>query len=514
MPSTETKNEAQYTEIYNEDQYKKDEKSFSIAEIGKSNLDLSAFKRLMIHDICSHSDIIETKKLGRINLEDVQRALRNPRQHWKIILEASEILMRISPHYYRLNNMYSNMALFCWGIDLFDVKDKANKDTIKETYNLLAAKLETMQIKHEFSKIMKVLPSQDIFCGLIVDSPTDFFVIQINYDICKLAQIQDGLYNFKINLNCIDPKELSAYPDYVQDAYIEYTDSKKKNKQVSYWYTPPADKQICVKLNSQWTYPYPLMISIIQDILDLDVFKKLKLQSARTDNYKAILVQVPIDEKFVDKPLITPETLSIFAEINRESMSDDIGMIHTLGAKGEAISFKDSSNTRNNVSDAIDEVYNSSGVSKELFNGSSSATAVTLSVENDSALIYSVYRQFERWVNRFIKIRKFNKQVFKFSFYLVDITVFNRDSVSKRYREACTLGIPVIDKLLATLDMTPSRVLGSYIVHNDIFDYYNKFKPLTSTFNSSEAGRPTNEDKGKSLSDEGEKSADKDKNKN
>ena len=54
-----------------------------------------------------------------------------------------------------------------------------------------------------------------------------------------------------------------------------------------------------------------------------------------------------------------PETLGIFAEINRESMTDDIGLLHTLGSNATPISFKDSSNTRNNVSDAIDEIYNS-----------------------------------------------------------------------------------------------------------------------------------------------------------
>ena len=75
--------------------------------------------------------------------------------------------------------------------------------------------------------------------------------------------------------------------------------------------------------------------------------------------------------------------------------------------------FKDSTNTRNNVSDAIDELYNSSGITKELYNGSSSATALGYSVENDSGFIFGLYRQFERWTNRFIKIRKYNNVVAK-----------------------------------------------------------------------------------------------------
>ena len=461
----------------------------------------------MMRDLAVNTNIINDGCIGEIKLNDIESALRNPASGWKTILLVSNTLMKVSPHYYRLNSYYSNMALFCWGIDLCDVKENANVGTIKKQYSSLASKLENMNLKHEFSKIMKYLPCEDIYCGLIVENSTDFFIQKISHNVYKLHQVQDGLYNFKINLNAINVKELDAYPDYVQDAYIEYMKGNVK----SFWYAPPADKQICIKLNSQWLTPYPILINLVRDILDLDLYKKLKLKSAKTDNYKAIMVKVPIDTTAIDKPLLTPETLGIFAEINRESMDDDIGLIHVLGDDGEAISFKDSSNTRNNVSDATESVYDSSGVSNELFNGGSSGTALTFSVENDSAYIYGLYRQFERWVNRYIKAKKYNKPTFKFCFYLVDVTVFNRDTVTDRYKNSATLGLPVVDKLLATLDMTPSRVLGSYIVHNDIFDYYNKFKPLTSSYNSveSSSGRPQSD---KPLSEEGEKTRDKDKN--
>ena len=131
--------------------------------------------------------------------------------------------------------------------------------------------------------------------------------------------------------------------------------------------------------------------------------------------------------------------------------------------------------------------------------------------------MYGVYRQFERWINRYIKLRKYNKATFKFRFYLLDTTIFNRDNVTKRYREACTLGATVVDKCLASIDMTPARTLGSYILHKNIFDFQNNFISLSSTFNSSptssnEAGRPTAESKGELLSEEGERTSDSEKN--
>ena len=498
------------TVFYTESDYKNDQKKFE-ESMKTGKVDWQNFSRLMTYDLCTRTSVIDNGCIGDISLKDVELALKFPKQGWKILLRISEQLMRVSPHYYRMNNLYSNMALFCWWIDLYDVKENANISAVKKKYGELAAKLESMNLKHEFSKIMKVIPYQDIYCGLVFENQSDFFFQQIDYKICELYQIQDGLYNFRIDLTQIDAKYLSAYPNYIQQAFLDLRDGKMNTGISGQWYTPPSDKQICLKLNHQWAYPYPILISLIKDILDLDVYKKLKLQSARTDNYKAIAVEVPIDENTVDKPLLTPETLGIFADINRESMTDDIGLLHTLGSHATPISFKDSSNTRNNVGDSIDEVYNSSGISKELFNGSSSGTAVTLSIENDAGFIYQLYRQFERWCNRWIKIRKYNKPSFKFYFYLLDVTIFNRDNVSKRYKEAASLGVSCIDKWCATLDMTPSRTLGSFKLHKDIFDFQNNFIPLSSAFNSSvdagssEGGRPTNKSKGETLDEAGEK---------
>ena len=501
--------------IYTESDYKNDQDKFE-QSMKTGKIDFKNFQRLMINDLCTNTSIIETGCIGDVSLRDVELALKYPKQGWKILLAASNELMRVSPHYFRMNNLYSNMALFCWWIDLYDIKENAQIDKIKKTYSALAAKLESMNLKHEFSKIMKVIPYQDIYCGLVFENQSDFFFHQIDYKICELCEVQDGLYNFQIDLSRISATNLHAYPDYVQQAYVDYMESLKQEKPKPQWYKPPADKQICFKLNSQWNFPYPLLISLIKDILDLEVYKKLKLQSARTDNYKAIAVEVPIDENAVDKPLLTPDTLGIFAEINRESMAEDIGLLHTLGSSATPISFKDSSNTRNNVSDAVDEIHNSSGITKELGNGSSSGTAVTFSVENDSGFVYGLYRQFERWMNRFIKIRRYNKPTFKFFFYLLDVTIFNRDNVSKRYKEAVSLGVTVIDKWLATLDMTPSRTLGSFILHKDIFDFQNNFVPLKSSFNSAEdgneTGRPSAESKGETLDESGEKTKDLDSN--
>ena len=169
-----TDEKSMYVEVYSEKDYLKDEKSFSEAE-KENKLDLTSFRRLMLHDLAVNTDIIETGCIDNISMRDIDFALKHPQKSWGILLRASEQLMMNSPHYYRLNSLYSNMALFLWGIDLYDVKESANVKTIKQVYTKLSSKLEEMHLKHEFSKIMRCLPHQDIYCGLVVENDSDFF---------------------------------------------------------------------------------------------------------------------------------------------------------------------------------------------------------------------------------------------------------------------------------------------------------------------------------------------------
>lgn len=519
----ENKQTEVYRVVYSEEQYKKDKANLDNAKT-LADVNWKSFERLMMRDIAINTSVLQNHKIGRYTHNDIDNALKYPYHNWKMVLAISETLMHISPYYMRINHLFSNMALFQWWVDLYDVSTDINEqqvEQLKKRYSALTSQLEKMQLKHEFYKIMKVLPYKDVFFGLVLENGEDSFIQEVDYSICRLYRIEDGIYNFAINLAAIKPNTISAYPDYVQKEYFDFVNGvKKQGKNIteikSSWYQPPSDKQICVKFNSQYSYPYPIFFGLLRDILDMDTYKKLKLQSARTDNYKAILMKVPIDEKAIDKPLLTPDVLGVFAEINRASMSDDIGLIYTLGSNGEAISFKDSNNTRNNVADSTDDILNSAGVSKELFNGSASATAVKLSIENLSGYTYGVYRQLERWVNRFIKRRKYNRKNFKFNFYILNSTIFNRDEVSQRYKDACSLGLAVIDKWLASLDMTPSRMLGATVLHKQIFDFENNCVHLSSSFNASptenNAGRPTNESQGKSLEATGEQTADGDLN--
>ena len=98
------------------------------------------------------------------------------------------------------------------------------------------------------------------------------------------------------------------------------------------------------------------------------------------------------------------------------------------------------------------------------------------------------------------------------------MTIFNKKDITTMYKDGISMGATVIDKYMASLGMTPSRTLGSYIVHQDIFDFRNHFIPLQTSYNSSidsssqNGGRPTVEESGNTISESGEKTRDTDGN--
>ena len=110
--------------IYSKVDYERDSKSFDDSVSGKSRLDLGAFRRLMVHDLCTNTEILRSYKVGGYPLERIQDALNNPAAHSNMIIEVSRYLMNISQFYMRLNNYFSKMGLFNYNIDIYDVKTR------------------------------------------------------------------------------------------------------------------------------------------------------------------------------------------------------------------------------------------------------------------------------------------------------------------------------------------------------------------------------------------------------
>lgn len=494
-------------------QSKSDAVSFDSAIKGKTSLDISNFKAAMVHELAANTDILTSGRIMGMDVEHILDMIKNPIGCGNDLISISRYLMNISSYYQRICLYLGNMGLVNWTVDTIDVKNDADNfklSDLKNSYLKLLSQLEKMNLRHEFKKILAVLPSEDLFCGLLYENSSDFFIWRVPYNVCKIINVQDGVFNFGINLSAIVSDQILSYPDYVQEAYLAY---RNKRDYFDAFYVPPAKYQICIKFNDTVPYVMPYMLMICPDIFDIDKYKKLKLQKARVNNYKAIGIEIPIDDESVDKPLLTDDIITAAAEVNKSNMPDDIGMIHTFGKPITPISFNNNTNETDNLSDAISNLYTSAGVPAQMFVEQKTSVALKLAIENDAGMIYRVYRQLERWTNRFIKLRGFNKSLYKFKLRIQDSTIFNRSDVTGYYLSASEHGLATKMDYAVSIGQTPGRFLGNLMIENDIFDISSNLRPLPTSYTQSsgdteESGRPTNESLGLELSDEGEKTAD------
>ena len=73
--------------IYSSLDYDKDVKRFEETENGKSRLDLAGFKRLMIHDLCTNTDVLKSHKIKGYSLERIADALENPTSNPMMLID-------------------------------------------------------------------------------------------------------------------------------------------------------------------------------------------------------------------------------------------------------------------------------------------------------------------------------------------------------------------------------------------------------------------------------------------
>jgi hypothetical protein len=107
-------------------------------------------------------------------------------------------------------------------------------------------------------------------------------------------------------------------------------------------------------------------------------------------------------------------------------------------------------------------------------------------------------------------LRKYNKTSYKFALKIQNSTVFNHSDVADSYLKASQNGLPFVIDYGVALGKTPSRILGSLFLENDVLDLHSRLIPLSTSYtmssdsDSDNNGRPTSDD----LDESGEKTRD------
>lgn len=450
----------------------------------------------------------ETTFFKKYSKNDIIGWLASPEQNEKYLRNASIYLYNASSHYRRLINYFAKMALFAYVVVPYKLDTKnINIKSFTSNYKNILNKLETMNIKHEFLKIMTTIFREDIFYGYEYSTNDSYFIKKLPPDRCKISSVEDGVLNFAFDFSYFNTnkEKLESWGDEFITKFNTYkTDSRKK------WQEIDSKKSICIKLNEDIDFPIPPFIGLLPMIYDIEDFKALTKAKEEIGNYKMLSLEIPLNDDGSYKFLY--EDAVKYYNMLGSVLPENIGLALTPMKIGEH-SFEKSgtATSTNTVADAETNFWSAGGVSELLFNSQKSSSAtIGNSIKSDEEIVYAIIRQFERWLNRKLKQES---GTYKFKLEFLDVTIYSRKEMIELLLKNGQYGMPVINKICACLGYSPADTEAMAFLENDILQYHFKLIPLQSSHTQSEtpgaeSGGPKINDE--DLSESGAKSRDND----
>jgi hypothetical protein len=439
--------------------------------------------------------------------EQVINALQNPQKNEKTLRNVSSFLYILSPHYKRLCNYYAQMLKYDYYVEPYklDFTKDIDKDKLKKSYFGTLYRLDNMNLKHEFQKILEIVCKSGIFYGYVHETSDSCFIQSLNPDFCQITSIEDGVYNFAFNFTYFasDESLLSAYPQEFRDKYNEYKQAKAdknvKRKELNnyIWREIDSKNSICIKSDETVPYSYPPFVSVLPDVFEISDYKALKKSGSEMENIALIAGYIPYtkDSDTANDFKLTLDTAIEFGNKITEALPQQIGFLLSPYEKMDLFRLNSDKVGTDKVEEAVNNFFDSAGVGKDLFTGSGSTDASQKrAITTDEQICFNLLRQLERWLNRRLKFSQ--ESTYKFKATFLDITTQNQDYVVSRLQKSASYGVPVKQMLASALGLSPSATVSMNYLENDILDIPNNWKPLVSanTVSIKDNGRPSEEE--------------------
>lgn len=286
-------------------------------------------------------------------------------------------------------------------------------------------------------------------------------------------------FNLKYFNTIIDKAEreeaLEAYPKIVSSTYHKW----EKNKVASSWMFIPEDIGIC--------FPFfdgrPLFLSTIPETLRYDETIEIE-QEREADEIRKIIVQkIPHlnDGRLVFEPDEAEEMHS--GAVGMLKGNKNISVLTTYADVDAIISKTATENSHNSVEKMMQNIYNKTGTSSELFASTGSSTLES-SIENDTALMMILANKFSLFLTNLIN-KLFENSNINFKCTILPITYYNSnkyvDSSLKMANSGYSLLFPSLSLGLSQRDLVNIKDL-----ENEVLELRDKLIPPRSAYTQSE----------------------------
>jgi len=424
--------------------------------------------------------------------EDVLRWLENPSRYEAKLIEVCRYLAGSSQHFRRLYEYFGKMSMLAYIVLPYKL-DENDFDPIqfKEQYKKVIDKLEVMNIKNEYSKIIDVMFREDIAFCYEYSTNDSYFIKLLPYDYCQINTIVDGVLGYSFNFGYFDkyPKRLLMYGEEFQTKYTLFKSNRKKYR----WQELNSENSFALKLSDNLDYVIPMFANLIPFLYDIEDIKQLDKSKKEMDNYKLLMMKLELNDDGDYK--IDYKEYEKFYNMISSVLPKNIGIGMSIAdIKDYTFERSGTANEISAYSQAQKDFWDSAGVNGSLFSGdTSTAAAINASLNSDQSLVFYVHRMIERVINRKLKSETGK---YKFKINILDCTIYNKKEYLDNLLKVSTYGVPIKHAICAVLGYTPSDTYGMTVLE-DILGIVDKWRPLKSSNTMSgndDSGRPTKDD--------------------
>lgn len=450
--------------------------------------------------------IVKTTKstlLQKYSKETIKSYLESPSKYENKMREVVDYLCTISPQFCRIIEYVPNMAI----ITPF-VKQKltmyGNKNAKKKENDFLnmCEYLDSLNVKNVSMEILKNVFKYGVYYGIEIEGAYSTFVKRLDPNLCKIIGVGEAGLSIAFDFSYFDNNEFvleNGYPKVFTSLYRDYKNSKQTLEGLKLqprWQPLPDDITFVVKHDiTNLEYSIPPYLNIYSKLYLLEEYEALNLAKTTAENYTLIGLKIPrSNDGKVDSYLISNDMLDATTFMLDDSLPEYMGYFTTPTDIEVVKASSANDKSVDTVDRATKTMWNSAGVSEALFGvENTNSGTLSYSVKADEQQLFPIYRQIERHYDYKLKDKFKNN----FKFKLLDTTWFNISDMMDSYLSASQFSVPVaiIIPLLLGFDMSDINDLVLY--QEEIFDIYNKWKALQSSYTTSstdEGGRPKGDD--------------------
>ena len=459
-------------------------------------------------------DFKKTEKLKELILQDIQRGrtqsftqytkslvkqyLQNPYSYRTQIVGVSRFLWRMSTLYKKVILYYATMPLYNYNlVQKMEFMKEPDKQKIVSDYEKVLKHINKFNFKNEFAVAMAIAIRDGVYYGFMYDNGENgMFLHMLPTEYCKIRGKNEAgqwivafdLTYFSIGQNVIfvegiDGDTSGCWHECFQEAWREYQNSS--NKQQTRWFIIPTEYTITLlsSLDDDFENPLPFLSSSFIDLLDIIDYSQLLADKTELDNYKLLLLGIPlIDGDVVDDFKVSEGLAEAYRQAIKSIVPDLVGVGLLPGLSLETVSFSQSStaDTTDIVSNSIRNTYKTIGVSEPVVSSADadSAAGIKHSLNNDSAYAYLLVERLENNFQYYIDQNISDNYLFS----ILRQTWYNEYDFIEAVRQAATLGSSAM-VFLEAQGYTPYEAYCQIIFENAI-GIKDIMIPLLSSYNT------------------------------